>query len=168
LSVTTPNDFWTDKDLKDLSISPENVGDLLSQVATRRTRWSTDVFKQSVRVQQRGRKAILNLVFFPVDNKSTMDLDNPNCRLEKVISAFEMEDGPLVISTNMRTDCIRAEAATQNPRNGVQRQGRYTHECQYMTAMEWIRCKKLIVHELKLAKEIIGIDFVSVITMSSV
>jgi hypothetical protein len=34
--------------------------------------------------------------------------------------------------------------------------------------MEWIRCKKLIVHELKLAKEIIGIDFVSVITMSSV
>jgi hypothetical protein len=36
-----------------------------------------------------------------------MDLDNPNCRLEKVISAFEMEDGSLMISTNMRLDYIK-------------------------------------------------------------
>jgi hypothetical protein len=98
---------WSNVQGSKSRINPGNIGDLLSQVVTRRTRWITDVYKRSARIKQRGRKAILNLVFCPVGNHSTMDLDNPNCRLEKVISAFEMEDGSLMISTNMRLDYIK-------------------------------------------------------------
>jgi hypothetical protein len=158
-SVVAPNDHWTLTDLKSLEITPENAGDILLQATTLRTRWLVDVYKQCQRAKSRGRTAILLLTFCPVGNRSTMDLDNPYCRTEKVLSAFEFVDGPLVINFNMRPDCRREKFTDKN--------SRYEESCLGMTGHEWSRCLELLVHEIKFATDIAGVKFTSVISMSA-
>jgi hypothetical protein len=160
--VKTPSDFWSIDDLKKLSISPHSAGNLLEQVLAQRTRWIADVYKQCIRAKTRGRTAILNLVFCPVGNKSNLELDNPNNRSEKVISAFEMENGPLVVSLNMRSDCRRVD------RKQYDNTRYHSPTCLSISDAEWLRCLEMLVLELKFAKEIAGVEFVSVVTMSSV
>jgi hypothetical protein len=160
--ATTSLSGYSTEQLKGISITPDSIQPLLSDLQKLGTRWLVEAIPQIRRAQNRhdgNGKAILALGMCRKGDCRCGDFENPNSRTEKVLSALEMPGGPSVVLIDLRTDCIRY----------VDKRPEKTKEkCLPVNSKdEFDRCLELVIHEINMATSIFGLEFESIFSFSS-
>jgi len=149
-------------DFREISITPDTIQPLISELQILGTRWLIEVIPQITRALSRPNsngKAILALGMCKKGDCLAGNFEDPTSRTEEILSTFEVPGGPSVVLIDMRQDCILCQKET---RNGKTKEGCLSID----TKEEFERCLELVIHEIEMATNIFGLEFESIFSFS--